>query len=65
MPIYEYKCQNCNKDFEIIVSINDDKNPQCPFCQSNETKKNLSIFSSNINKISASSCGNSKFTWGT
>lgn len=32
MPIYEYKCGQCNERHEIIQSINDDPLAHCPKC---------------------------------
>lgn len=32
MPIYEYKCNNCNHSFETLV-LGSDK-PACPSCKS-------------------------------
>ena len=56
MPIYEYKCTNCDNSFELIRSINDeDKNLKCPECSSSEVQKILSIFASSPSQ-SCSSC---------
>lgn len=48
MPIYEYKCKNCFKSFEVYKPMNkkDDKE-KCPICESCETERILSPFSSN------------------
>jgi putative FmdB family regulatory protein len=32
MPVYEYKCQQCNADFEIVQSIKDDPVEKCSLC---------------------------------
>lgn len=32
MPIYEYQCEKCGKDFELFRSITDDGRPSCKFC---------------------------------
>lgn len=40
MPIFEFYCQDCNKEFEELVF--NDKNPVCPQCQSVETAKMIS-----------------------
>ena len=42
MPIYEYKCKECNYEFEEILSANS-KNPICPECTS-ETERIMSRF---------------------
>jgi putative FmdB family regulatory protein len=60
MPIYEYKCSECNTKFEILhksTSIQDVI--RCPACDSTENKKLFSSFSSQINNdvnLSAGSC---------
>jgi putative FmdB family regulatory protein len=33
MPIYEYKCTKCQKEFEVFQNITDDNIPPCKFCQ--------------------------------
>lgn len=32
MPIYEFKCLNCEKQFEIMLKFNDDFPKNCPDC---------------------------------
>jgi len=32
MPIYEYKCQKCGKEFEELQKITDPPVSSCPFC---------------------------------
>lgn len=44
MPIYEYLCCECGRSFETIRSMKDADSPiQCTFCQSNETRRKLSV----------------------
>jgi putative FmdB family regulatory protein len=33
MPIYEYKCQKCGKQFEALQGINDPDVKSCKFCR--------------------------------
>lgn len=33
MPLFQYRCKNCNKDFEELVKKFDDE-VLCPFCKS-------------------------------
>jgi len=33
MPIYEYKCQKCGKQFEAFQGINDPDLKSCKFCK--------------------------------
>lgn len=44
MPIYEFRCQDCEQDFEKIIlgSANEVK---CPHCQSDRVIKKISAFS--------------------
>ena len=43
MPIYEYKCRDCGKVFEEIVSLGSNKSFPCPACTSAKTEKILSV----------------------
>ena len=53
MPIFEYKCEDCNNMFEILhKSTNTQDEVFCPDCKSTNYKKLISVFSS---KISSSS----------
>ena len=45
MPIYEYRCQNCGKQFEkLLRSINVAEQVICPACQSKSAERQLSAF---------------------
>jgi putative FmdB family regulatory protein len=44
MPIYEYKCQDCQKIFEKLTFKEEEI--ECPFCGSKNVIKLISIFSS-------------------
>ena len=43
MPIYEYTCQNCRNEFELLVSTSAGK-PTCPNCGSRKVLKKFSTF---------------------
>ena len=49
MPLYEYKCNDCNKIFEVFhkSSVNLEK-VQCPECKSEDYKKLLSAFAPSV-----------------
>lgn len=32
MPIYEYQCQNCEKNFDVFKKISDSSEEKCPEC---------------------------------
>ncbi len=44
MPLYEYICNDCHKEFELLVF--GDKQPDCPECHSEQLTKKLSVISS-------------------
>ncbi len=33
MPVYEYHCQKCKKDFEFLQKISDEPLTQCEECE--------------------------------
>ena len=45
MPIYEYHCNSCETNFEVLLRTNDTKKPlKCPDCGTQDTKKRFSAF---------------------
>ena len=42
MPIYEYACHACGREFEALVRSN--TVPDCPQCHSTQLSKRLSVF---------------------
>lgn len=42
MPIFEYTCQDCGREFEKLVRSGEQ--PACPHCQSTHLNKHLSVF---------------------
>lgn len=48
MPIYEFHCQKCEKDSEILVRSSDWKGTKCPNCGSMKLQKKLSVFASSV-----------------
>jgi putative FmdB family regulatory protein len=47
MPLYEYQCNDCGKDFEKMVRFSEaNQNQPCPSCQGQDTKKKISSFAS-------------------
>ena len=60
MPIYEYACQSCGREFEALVRS--ETVPACPSCHSTQLEKQLSVFataaaSSERAPAAASPCG--------
>ncbi len=45
MPIFEFKCSDCEEYFEVLVMGEQDKEVQCPKCQSNSFERVLSTTS--------------------
>jgi putative FmdB family regulatory protein len=44
MPIYEFKCNNCGKNFEHLQLGPEEKMLNCPHCQSDQIEKRFSSF---------------------
>ena len=52
MPIYEYQCQDCGKNFELLRSFSQaDAQTTCQSCGSDSVKRLLSV----VNAFSAGS----------
>jgi putative FmdB family regulatory protein len=64
MPIYEYDCRDCGKEFELLVSSERLADQQtCPNCASDRLTRKFSAFASPSSSSQAcpakgSSCGN-------
>jgi len=46
MPIYEFHCEKCERDSEILVRSRDWKGTRCPHCGSAKLSKKFSTFAS-------------------
>ncbi|HEY1789757.1 MAG TPA: zinc ribbon domain-containing protein [Verrucomicrobiae bacterium] len=46
MPIYEFHCEKCGKESEILVRSADSKGTECPHCGSKKLSKKFSTFAS-------------------
>ena len=45
MPLFEFVCRNCHKQFTFLTGmIADNSEPQCPACNSTDLKKLISRF---------------------
>ena len=42
MPIYEYKCERCDHQFEILQKISDKPASTCPACNADSLRKLIS-----------------------
>lgn len=63
MPLFEYKCNECDSKFEVLhKSLNNMEDVKCPECNSENNKKLLSSFSQSmgssksLNNCSDGSC---------
>ena len=43
MPIYEYRCENCEELVEVLVRSEASASPTCPNCGSSRLEKLLSV----------------------
>jgi putative FmdB family regulatory protein len=49
MPVFEYKCSDCNEKFEVLhKSTLEQTNVSCPNCNSSNHKKLFSAFSASV-----------------
>jgi putative FmdB family regulatory protein len=59
MPLFEYKCNDCNTKYEVLhKSISNPSDVICPNCNSLNAKKLLSTFSASISDSLGSSDSN-------
>ena len=42
MPLYEYACKQCDRQFEALVRAGE--SPECPSCHGHELERRLSVF---------------------
>lgn len=57
MPIFEYRCENCNTKFEVLHKSSENQNEIiCPACGSKNYKKLFSVFSASMSNSSDSGC---------
>lgn len=67
MPIYLFRCETCGQSFEKLMSFSESNIiPECPYCHSPQTEKQVATFASQFNAADRSgsgSCGSSgRFT---
>lgn len=68
MPIYVYKCNDCQAEFEALIPLKEkDKKVVCIACGSKNTQKTTASFKSQIkgNKSSGFTCGGTCGTCGS
>jgi putative FmdB family regulatory protein len=59
MPIYEFLCQKCGAESELLIRTSRWKGTPCPECGSTKLAKKLSVFASSVAgaKSEPASCG--------
>jgi putative FmdB family regulatory protein len=61
MPLFEYACQECDKQFELLVRGSEI--PECPSCHSTALQRRLSVFAAHTNgsgsasSVAVGACG--------
>jgi len=56
MPIYEFHCEDCERDSEILVRSTDWKKSECPHCGSKHLAKKFSTFAAAGGSRDGGSC---------
>ena len=51
MPLYEYACQACEKQFETLVRAGE--TPECPVCHGTALERRFSVFAAHTGADSA------------
>jgi putative FmdB family regulatory protein len=64
MPIFEYRCEKCGREFEDLETVADrDKPRPCPACGSKRVRREVSVFAAKVVRESTSTgCGPSGST---
>jgi putative FmdB family regulatory protein len=44
MPIYEYRCGDCERSVEVLVRAGHDEDAQCPACHGAQLTREMSVF---------------------
>jgi len=53
MPIYEFTCNACGSEFELVMLPGEKSAPRCPDCGGAELEKRFSVFSTPRNPAPA------------
>ncbi|MCK4352271.1 zinc ribbon domain-containing protein [candidate division WOR-3 bacterium] len=59
MPVYSYKCKECNEEFDLLIGVGKgNKELKCPKCGSQKLERLLSSFGVRMGGLStgSSSC---------
>jgi putative FmdB family regulatory protein len=47
MPLFEYACRSCDREFETLVRASE--TPECPECGGTDLERRLSVFAAHTN----------------
>ena len=64
MPIYEYRCTNCDRTFEALVRPGD-SSAECPHCHGSKLTRELSTFAARSNGDSSAAAASAIANSGT
>jgi putative FmdB family regulatory protein len=65
MPIYEYVCRDCSKDFEAIVASGKrDEGTACPECGGQKVARKISLMANPVVKSGKSGGSSEPFSCG-
>ena len=56
MPLYEYTCRKCERDFEALVSVRGDDEVACPQCGGEELSRHFGLPAAGRVVESATNC---------
>lgn len=56
MPIYEFSCEKCKRDSEVLVRSSDWTGTQCPHCGSTKLTKKFSMFAASTGASYGDDC---------
>ena len=51
MPLYEYTCEACDHDFELLIRSSEE--PSCPECDSGKLTKHFSVPAAHVKSASS------------
>ena len=58
MPVFNYKCNSCGHDFDLLVGVGDNKEELvCTNCKSEDIQRNYSSFEFSVNNREKGQCG--------
>jgi putative FmdB family regulatory protein len=52
MPLFEYACKSCNREFEALVRGS--QAPECPACHGHDLQRRLSVFAAHTSGVGTS-----------